>query len=126
MIKFGLSLEFDSVTVVAFAIEGGVCEPADLASINPPDVDGTKGVVISGRGPVWLYAALAHHYHVCAWVGTFDPRLGGAVVTSRHSPTAPAVGTVVTLPKAEAAYQAAITAGEDGEFLPIPPATGAT
>lgn len=103
MIKFGLSIEMQEFTIVDFAIEGGVCEPADLASITPPDVDGTKGVVISGRGPVWLYAALAHHYHVTAWVATFDPRLSGAVVTSRHSPSAPAVGTVVALPKAEAA-----------------------
>ena len=103
MIKFGLSIEMQEFTIVDFAIEGGVCEPADLASITPPDVDGTKGVVISGRGPVWLYAALAHHYHVTAWVATFDPRLGGAVVTSRHSPSAPAVGSVITLPKAEAA-----------------------
>lgn len=103
MIKFGLSIEMEEFTMVDFSIDGGVCEPADLQTISPPDVDGTKGVVISGRGPVWLYAALAHHYHVSAWVATFDPRLGGAVVTSRHSPSAPAVGTVVTLPKAEAA-----------------------
>ena len=86
-------------TLIEFEIDGGVCWPADLATLNPPEVDGTKGVVISGRGPVWLYAALAHHYHVTAWVGTFDPRLGGAVVTSRHSPSAPAVGTVVEIPK---------------------------
>jgi CRISPR-associated Csx3 family protein len=52
---------------------------------------------------VWLFTALAHHYHICQWVGTFDPRLGGAVVTSRHSPSAPAVGTVVEIPKTVAA-----------------------
>lgn len=103
MIKFGLSIEMNDFTIVDFAIDGGICEPADLAGLNPPNVEGTKGVVISGRGPVWLYAALAHHYHVAAWVGTFDPRLGGAVVTSRHNHSAPAVGTVIMLPKAAAA-----------------------
>ena len=58
-------------------------------------MDGTKGVVLSGRGPVWLYAALAHNYHATAWVGTFEPRLAGAVVVERHVETAPAVGAVV-------------------------------
>lgn len=86
-------------TLLEFEISGGICEPADLATFNPPEVPGTGGVVISGRGPVWLYAALAHHYHTTQWVGTFDPRLGGAVVTSRHSRTAPPVGSVVALPK---------------------------
>ena len=87
----------EGATLLEFNIDSGVCEPADLATLAPPDVDGTGGVIISGRGPVWLYAALAHHYHVTAWVGTFDPRLGGAVVTSRHSRTAPAVGSIVSL-----------------------------
>ena len=100
MITFTTTPIEGGATLIEFEIDGGVCWPADLATLNPPEVDGTKGVVISGRGPVWLYAALAHHYHVTAWVGTFDPRLGGAVVTSRHSRTAPPVGTVVEIPKA--------------------------
>jgi CRISPR-associated protein Csx3 len=102
MIQF-TTTSIEGATLLEFNIDGGVCEPSDLASLNPPEVPGTGGVVISGRGPVWLYAALAHHYHVTAWVGTFDPRLGGAVVTSRHSPSAPAVGTVVEIPKTVAA-----------------------
>jgi CRISPR-associated protein Csx3 len=99
MITFNAT-PIEGATLLEFEIDGGVCEPADIANLNPPDVDGTKGVIISGRGPVWLYAALAHHYHTTQWVGTFDPRLGGAVVTSRHSRTAPPVGTVVEIPKA--------------------------
>jgi CRISPR-associated protein Csx3 len=89
----------DGATLLEFEIDGGICEPSDLANLVPPDVDGTGGVVISGRGPVWLYAALARHYYTTQWVATFDPRLGGAVVTSRHSRTAPPVGSVVELPK---------------------------
>lgn len=99
MIQF-TTTSIEGATLLEFNIDGGVCEPSDLASLNPPEVPGTGGVIISGRGPVWLYAALAHHYHVTAWVGTFDPRLGGAVVTSRHSPSAPPVGSVVEIPKA--------------------------
>lgn len=99
MIQFSTT-PIDGATLLEFEIPGGVCEPSDLASLNPPDVDGSQGIIISGRGPVWLYAALSHHYHVTAWVGTFDPRMGGAVVVSRHSPNAPAIGAVVEIPKA--------------------------
>ena len=96
MIQFNTT-PIEGATLLEFNIDGGVCEPADLATLNPPEVDGTGGVVISGRGPVWLYAALVHHYHTTQWVGTFDPRMGGAVVTSRHYRTAPAVGSIVSL-----------------------------
>lgn len=98
MISF-TTTPINGATLLKFDIPGGICEPSDLATLNPPEVDGSQGIIISGRGPVWLYAALAHHYHVTAWVGTFDPRVGGAVVTSRHSRTAPALGSVVPLPK---------------------------
>lgn len=81
--------------LVSFDIPGGVISPADLANLNPPAVDGRKGVVISGRGPVWLYGVLVHHYHPTAWVATHDPRLGGAVVVQTHCPGI-AVGQVIS------------------------------
>lgn len=94
-----LDEERHEATILNFEIEGGICEPSDLATLELPEVEGSLGLVISGRGPVWLYAALAHHYHVTAWVATFDPRVGGAVVVSTHSRNAPSVGSVVSLPK---------------------------
>lgn len=30
-----------------------------------------------------------------AWIGVYDPRLGGAVVVARHVPSAPALGSLV-------------------------------
>ena len=50
----------------------------------PSDV-GTKGVVLSGRAPIWVYAFLTHYYHPRPWVATYDPRLGGAVVVVSHT-----------------------------------------
>lgn len=88
-------------TLLEIEIEGGVCEPANLARIVAPDLPGDRGIVISGRAPVWLFAFLTHHYHVCKWVATFDPRLNGAIVVSRHSIDSPQVGEVVSLPKSE-------------------------
>lgn len=43
------------------------------------------GVVLSGRGPIWLYCALAHYFHPSQWVAVYDPRLGGAVVVQSHT-----------------------------------------
>jgi CRISPR-associated protein Csx3 len=40
------------------------------------------GVILSGRGPLWLYARLIHHYHPARWIAIHDPRLGYIVVQS--------------------------------------------
>ncbi|MEO0808608.1 MAG: CRISPR-associated ring nuclease Crn3/Csx3, partial [Cyanobacteria bacterium J06643_4] len=61
----------------------------------PAGIDPRKGVLISGRAPVWLYAYLVHECHPTLWVACFDPRLG-AVVTSTHS-TDVSVGSVIPL-----------------------------
>lgn len=77
--------EVEEYTVISFDTEG-VIEPSILKELKPPKVDARKGVVLSGRGPVWLYGFLVHFYHPTAWVATYDPRLGGAVVVESHSP----------------------------------------
>lgn len=87
------------VSVVEFEIDGGVLSPADLggavAQFSTLAVDWMGGVVFSGRGPVWLYATLCHAAHPAAWVGTYEPRSGGAVVVERHADNAPAIGAIV-------------------------------
>jgi CRISPR-associated Csx3 family protein len=62
---------------------------------------GTEPVVVSGRLPVWAFAALVHAYHPRPWVATFDPRLGGTVVVERHVPDAPPVGAVLSTEDAQ-------------------------
>jgi CRISPR-associated protein Csx3 len=71
-------------TLVSFEIDG-VMGPEDLVGLNPPKVAGSKGVVLSGRGPIWLYGFLIHFYHITAFVAIYDPRLEGAVVVETHS-----------------------------------------
>lgn len=83
-IKFG-SNEKDDYTVVFFELSSPIT-PKILPYINPPSVNSTKGVVLSGRGPIWLYCHLAHHYHPTKFIAVHDPRLGGAVVVESHSP----------------------------------------
>lgn len=82
-IKFKVSEE-DDYNLVSFDIDG-VISPNDLVALNPPKIDGSKGVVLSGRGPVWLYCFLTHFYHPTKFIATYDPRLGGAVIVETHS-----------------------------------------
>ncbi|RLI47497.1 CRISPR-associated protein Csx3 [Candidatus Bathyarchaeota archaeon] len=75
---------FPQYTVIYFEL-GGTITPHILQLVKPPKADGKRGVIISGRGPIWLHSFLAHHYHYCKWVAHHDPRLGAVVVQS-HSP----------------------------------------
>jgi len=82
-------------TLLAFDIGGdGILSPDHLGSLSIPQLPWDRGVIISGRGPVWLFATLVHHCHPSQWVAVHDPRLG-AVVVQRHTPVAPRVGAVL-------------------------------
>jgi CRISPR-associated protein Csx3 len=70
--------------ILSFEIEG-VLSPENLSALTPPKVEGSKGVILSGRGPIWLYCFLTHFYHPTKFIATYDPRLGGAVVVESHS-----------------------------------------
>ena len=90
----------DDYTLAEFVITGenGVLDPADLARIDvPKEAPMHKGIILSGRGPVWLYGYLVHRAHPYAWVGIFDPRLQAAVVIERHVQAAPHLGKTMIL-----------------------------
>ena len=71
-----------NATLITFEIDGGVTEPAEVFSTPLPDVPQNMGVILSGRGPIWLYARLIHHYHPARWIAIHDPRIGYIVVQS--------------------------------------------
>jgi len=83
-IKLDFKFTIDGYQILSF--QGPeVLSPADLVGLDlPAGLDNKKGIVISGRGPVWLYAYLVHLCHSFLWVATHDPRLGYVVVES-HS-----------------------------------------
>lgn len=91
-------------TLIEIILPNEVCEPADLKGLELPECDTTRGVVLSGRAPVWLFACLVHQAHIYKWVGTFDPRLevdgvkGCAVVVESHGGELRA-GDIVPVPK---------------------------
>lgn len=65
--------------------EDGIITPEDLKGLKlPVGIDFSQGIVLEGRGPIWLYAYLVHECHPAAWVGCYDPRLG-AVVVATHT-----------------------------------------
>ena len=66
----------------------GVITPEEVSELIkklPVEAGGTEGVILSGRMPVWAFAALAHHFHPRPFVATFDPRLFGGVVVASHT-----------------------------------------
>ncbi len=83
-IKFNVK-KFEKWNILKFELEDSLT-PSDLKFIIPPKLIGTKGAILSGRGPVWLYGFLVHHYHPTKFIATYDPREGGAVVIESHSP----------------------------------------
>ncbi len=73
------SLRGEKVQLLEFEIDG-IMEPNELSSISCPKVDPSKPLIISGRGPQWLYQYLVHQYHFCRILATFEPRLGKGVI----------------------------------------------
>ena len=99
MIRFKVSKR-DNYVLVEFELERPI-EPADLKRIidkfhKSVGAPRPLGIVLSGRGPIWLYAALVHECHPWLWVATYDPRQGGAVIVESHSPIY-GVGDVILL-----------------------------
>lgn len=84
--KFTISYR-DKFVVITFSYSKPV-EPRLLYDLTPPDpvaLDfADKGVILSGEGPIWLYAFLTHYYHPVKFVAVHVPRLKGAVVVESH------------------------------------------
>lgn len=75
----------------------GLIEPTDLLNIVlPEELENDKGVIISGKCPIWLYSYLTHLLHSFAWVATLDPRLGG-IVTQNHIANGKKIGEIIPI-----------------------------
>ncbi len=73
-------------TLILFKLSTAI-SPSVLLKLKTPEADLSKGVVLSGRGPIWLYCYLVHHYRPAKFVAVHDPRLGGAVLVESHTST---------------------------------------
>jgi CRISPR-associated protein Csx3 len=84
VIKFQTIVKEEYV-VVHFELQH-IILPEILKKLTPPKVDNKKGVVLSGRGPIWLYCFLTHFYHPTKFIAVYDPRIGGGVIVETHTP----------------------------------------
>ena len=91
--KFSCEIrEFEEFVFVDVRIgENGIMSPEELPElVRVVESVGNryfgKGVVISGRLPIWAHSALAHLFHPAKFVAHFDPRLKGGVIVATHSP----------------------------------------
>ena len=102
VVEFRLRVS-EEIALVEFELKRDLV-PEDLRDINPPDPvkEGfaSKVVVLSGRGPIWLYGFLIHEYHPVKAIAVFDPRLNGAVIVQSHHPSLK-VGDVIPREKWE-------------------------
>ncbi|QSR89288.1 CRISPR-associated protein Csx3 [Methylacidiphilum caldifontis] len=72
----------------------GIIDPKELPSVQlPPELSMSRGIVICGRAPIWLYTYLTHLCHPSPWIAVYDPR-HGAIVIEAHRVDAPPVGTI--------------------------------
>jgi len=93
MITINLSSK-EQFELIEFVCPKEGATPEMLADVKVGEFKHGKGVVISGKGPVWLFGCMAHQCHHAKWVASYDPRLEGAVVFESHDP-AVKVGTII-------------------------------
>ena len=84
MVKFNVQ-ETNNYNLIEFVLDAPIT-PDVLKTVNPPKVNLTKPIIISGRGPIWLYGKLIHFYHTSVAIAVYDPRLNGAVIVETHHP----------------------------------------
>lgn len=86
----------DKFQVLDINITGnGQAVPENLKYTELPDgINFSKGVIVNGKAPIWLYAHAVHLLHIAKWVAVFDPRLGAVVVQS-HSAEPPELGDII-------------------------------
>lgn len=76
------------VNVVAFVIEGGVIAPGELAEVEEKTrhlaglIDTSRPVIVSGRGPLWVYGVLAHNLHYVPVLAVWEPRRRAGVIVA--------------------------------------------
>jgi len=78
----GMSVKFEFKSpspVLEFQILNSILTPDQLAELSPPQIN-SNVVILSGRGPLWLYSYLVHEYHFKRIVATFEPRLNKGIV----------------------------------------------
>jgi CRISPR-associated protein Csx3 len=68
----------------------------ELDAWRVPSLPASKGLILSGRIPYWLYTSLAQTYRAAPWIAAYQPQIEGAVVAQSSDPAHP-IGERVAL-----------------------------
>ncbi len=86
-IEFEIKKLSNEIVMIHFILKREL-EPEDLKKISPPDPIknnfSNKTIILSGRGPIWLYGFLIHYYHPVKAISIFDPRYNAAIIIESH------------------------------------------
>ncbi|MGQ9502718.1 MAG: CRISPR-associated protein Csx3 [Anaerolineae bacterium] len=75
----------DQYVWIELTLPGGYLDYAEIERVCLPHVPADKGVILSGRLPLWLWTAAARAYRMAPWLGIYQPQLGAqAVVVATH------------------------------------------
>lgn len=83
-------LRWDAVTAypghthIQLSLPGSYLDYRDATDLPVPLVSPERGIILDGRLPNWLWAALARTYLSQPWVAVYQPQLGQAVVIRSH------------------------------------------
>ncbi|MEI7770234.1 MAG: CRISPR-associated protein Csx3 [Chloroflexales bacterium] len=67
---------------IGLRVSGGYFDYADVPDITLPIIPSDAGVIIDGKLPNWIFAAIIRRYVDCAWVALREPRSDGAVIVA--------------------------------------------
>ncbi len=75
----------DPYVWVELSLPGGYLDYGEIEQVRLPQVPADKGVILSGKLPLWLWTAAARAYRMAPWLGIYQPQLGAqaVVVTAR-------------------------------------------
>ena len=75
----------DEYVWVELRLPGGYLDYGEIEQVRLPCVPADKGVILSGKLPLWLWTAAARAYRLAPWLGIYQPQLGAqAVVVAAH------------------------------------------
>lgn len=78
-----------------FLDDDGIANTNELTNLNlPQNTNPMKGIVLYGRGPIWLYSYITHLCHPFPFVAVFDPRIG-AIVVENHVKNSLKIGDII-------------------------------
>jgi CRISPR-associated protein Csx3 len=77
------------------ALSRSYLDYGEIEGLSLPPLPPGKGVVLSGKLPLWMWTALARAYRDAPWVAVFQPQLQGKAVVIASQDAAVPVGSLV-------------------------------